>query len=322
MNNNLSSQDKEISEINKNRSETTWNWVNSLNTIMLLIIAVFAGITNHKLDILKQELEFAKFMESTIDNLSKDEKQREIALSVLYSLFIVEKQDELSSKKGFTIPFVLEKKEIEIPHRKFWIDISDTILRVNYNNLSSQSPESLATSKTIDILCFLKDDKCKGWRDKTFKLAEPNPAEIPKKGEKIELSPEQENKRTFVNAIFNESKEGQGKKGLVFIQYNNQSKEKDIDKFRKTLSKKWNAPGIEFIEEYKSPSGKYGDIRYFHTEEKALANELQVTLNQKYCPEKPEGCFVSHDLSGNYPNLPKKQFEIWIDVNKIPEPFH
>ncbi|MCA2711510.1 MAG: hypothetical protein IM473_03430 [Microcystis sp. M015S2] len=96
MNNNLSSQDKEISEINKNRSETTWNWVNSLNTIILVIIAVFGGITNHKLDILKQELEFAKFMESTIDNLSKDEKQREIALSVLYSLFIVEKQDELS----------------------------------------------------------------------------------------------------------------------------------------------------------------------------------------------------------------------------------
>jgi len=53
-----------------------------------------------------------------------------------------------------------------------------------------------------------------------------------------------------------------------------------------------------------------------------LANELQVTLNQKYCPEKPEGCFVTHDLSENYPNLPKKQFEIWIDVNKIPEPFH
>ncbi|MFM8306895.1 MAG: hypothetical protein ACKN87_07540 [Microcystis aeruginosa] len=88
------------------------------------------------------------------------------------------------------------------------------------------------------------------------------------------------------------------KKALVYIQYNNQSAE------------------------YNYTSGKYGDVRYFHTEEKALANELQLNLNQKYCPEKPEGCFVSHDLSENYPNLPKKQFEIWIDVNKIPEPFH
>ena len=47
-------------------------------------------------------------------------------------------------RQAITIPFVLEKKEVEIPHRKLWVDISDTILRVNYNDLSSASPESLA----------------------------------------------------------------------------------------------------------------------------------------------------------------------------------
>jgi hypothetical protein len=302
MNTNLSSKDKEISEINKNRSEITWNRVDSVNTIMLLIIAVSNVFINLNLNSVNQKLEDAKFFETTIDHLASNAENREIALSMLYSLYILEEK--------------LPK------HRDMLIDVSETILETN---LTSQEKNIPISQKALKIIKALDAKKAKEVESKIAQTpgskTDPNP-NISEESKSIDKSDLEKN-NAFVSALLNTVEQAKDeKKGLFFIQYNNQNKKEDIDKFRETLSEKWNAPGIEFIAGYKSPSGKYGDIRYFHTDEEALANELQVTLNQKYCPEKPEGCFVTHDLSENYPNLPKKQFEIWIDVNNIPEPFH
>lgn len=288
-----------VPEIKKNRSETAGNWFNIFNAGMFLIITIFTFVTNLRLENLKQEIETAKFMESTIDNLAGNSKGREIALSVLYSSFILEKQEQSSLKTEFNLFKLFDSHEI--PHRFILIDLADTVLKVNYDDLSSGSSENAASSKAIDILCALKEPRCSYWLNQAKNNSRP--------------SSKDKNKNEFANAIYNQSNKGQGKKGLVFIQYNDESKKNSIEQFRKEnlSNNNWNAPGKEFIAEYQAPSGKLGDIRYFHADEKKLAQELQKILNDKYCPE--EQCFGEPiDLSKSYPNLPEKQFEIWIDA--------
>jgi hypothetical protein len=297
MNTNPSSGDKDISEIKKNRAETSWNWINSFNTIALLIIAISNVFINLNLNKVNQKLEDAKFFEATIDHLVADSENREIALSMLYSLYILEEKTP--------------------KHRDMLIDISETILETNISQVSQEKNIPIS-KKALKIIKALDAEKAKEVESRIAKIpgskTDPNPNISEKSIDKSALK----KNNAFVSALLNTEEQAKDeKKGLVFIQYNNQNKKEDIDKFREKLSEKWNAPGIEFIEKYNSPSGKYGDIRYFYADEKELANELQLTLNQKYCPEKTEGCFKLIDLSGKYPNLPKKQFEIWIDAHKI-----
>jgi hypothetical protein len=290
MTTNLSPKDKEISEIEKNRSESAWNRFNIFNTFMLLILTASTFVINSRIENLKQEIETAKFMESTIDNLAGTSENREIALSVLYSAFILEKQEQSSLRTGFNLFELFDSHEI--PHQRMLSDLADTVLQVSF-----PSSKILETSKAIDILCALEDPKCSYWQNQRKDKSKP--------------SDRDENSNTFANII--QSKQGQGKKGLVFIQYNDESKKPSIDSFRNELSANWNAPGIEFIENYTAHSDKLGDIRYFHDNEKELAQELQKFLNNKYCPQKE--CFGEpQNLSKNYPNLPPKQFEIWIDA--------
>ncbi|BAQ62463.1 hypothetical protein GM3708_2869 [Geminocystis sp. NIES-3708] len=298
MNTNPSSGDKDIFEINKNRSETVLNEFRIAEVVILSIIALLNVLININLNKVNQKLEDAKFFETTIDHLAADAENREIALSILYSLYILEEKPP--------------------KHRDMLIDISETILETNISQVSQEKNIPIS-KKALKIIEALDPEKLEEMKSKIAQTPESKTDPNLDTSEKSIDKSTMEKNNAFVSALLKTTEQAKDeKKGLVFIQYNNQSKREDIDKFRETLSQEWNAPGIEFIAEYNSPSGKYGDVRFFHTDEEELANQLQATLNQKYCPEKPEGCFVIRDLSENYPNLPKKQFEIWIDANKIP----
>ncbi len=89
---NTNKENKENSEIFKNRSETTRNWVSAFNTIILLIIAVSNVFINQNLNSVEQKLEDAKFFATTIEHLASDKENREIALSILYSLYVLEEK--------------------------------------------------------------------------------------------------------------------------------------------------------------------------------------------------------------------------------------
>ncbi len=180
------------------------------------------------------------------------------------------------------------------------IDVSETIIdNIVDNNLVAQQKNTQISQKALDIIEALDAVKAKKLMDKIKNMeAFKSDANSEINEELTDKSALKEN-NAFMSALLNREKQDKDKKkGLVFIQYNNQNKKEDIDKFRKELSEEWNAPGIEFIEEYSSPSGQYGDIRYFHKEEKELANELQIALKERYCPEKPDGCFKLINLSG------------------------
>lgn len=292
MTTNLTSEDKdkEISEIKKNRSESALNWFSIINMVALLVIAGLNISIDRNLNDVNQKLEDAEFLETTIDHLAGNTENREIALSILYSLYNLE----------------------DHKHKDMLIDVSDTILETN---LISQKQETYISVKALKILEKLDLDKWKEWNIKLRKHRQDSNPDTTKEPSETDRYALQKN-NTFVSTLLNSSDQAKDKNGLVFIQYNDQSKESSIDVFRKELSEKWNAPGIEFIENYTAPPEKLGDIRYFHGNEKELAQELQKILNNKYCPQKE--CFGEPiNLEGKYKNLPEKQFEIWIDAKEI-----
>ena len=273
---------KDLAEIENLHAETAWNRFNIFNTVVLLFIAVLTFVTNQTVENLKQDVETAKFMESTIDNLTVNENNREIALSIVHSMFVKEKLEQFNSKPD------------KVPHKTMLVDVAETVLQVNEAQWAA-NPQTLSTSKAMLIICDLDQEKCKNWRDR----AQSN-----------------ENKKEFASAILKSSQPSQDQKGLVFLQYNDPAKKDLIEEFRiKQLLPEWKAPGMQLVESYKAPTNKMGEVRYFHNNdnEQKLAKQLQETLNQKYCPQQSEGCFITNNLSSKYPNVPDRQFEIWID---------
>lgn len=280
---------KDLAEIENLHAETAWNRFNIFNTVVLLFIAVLTFVTNQTVENLKQDVETAKFMESTIDNLTVNENNREIALSIVYSMFVKEKLEQFNSKPD------------KVPHKTMLVDVAETVLQVNEAQ-SAANPQTLSTSKAMLIICDLDQEKCKNWRDR---------ARLPE-----ESKQSNENKKEFASAILKSSQPSQDQKGLVFLQYNDPAKKDLIEEFRiKQLLPEWKAPGMQLVESYKAPTNKMGEVRYFHNNdnEQKLAKQLQETLNQKYCPQQSEGCFITNNLSSKYPNVPDRQFEIWID---------
>jgi hypothetical protein len=218
-----------------------------------------------------------------------NENNREIALSIVYSMFVKEKLEQFNSKPD------------KVPHKTMLVDVAETVLQVNEAQ-SAANPQTLSTSKAMLIICDLDQEKCKNWRDR---------ARLPE-----ESKQSNENKKEFASAILKSSQPSQDQKGLVFLQYNDPAKKDLIEEFRiKQLLPEWKAPGMQLVESYKAPTNKMGEVRYFHNNdnEQKLAKQLQETLNQKYCPQQSEGCFITNNLSSKYPNVPDRQFEIWID---------
>ncbi len=91
-------------------------------------------------------------------------------------------------------------------------------------------------------------------------------------------------------------------KKVAYIQYSNQNKKNDVlaiqTKFR---SNDWIAPGIENVK------GNYKNtIRYFHDEDKGLADKSNELLGNKY---------YSLRVYGFEQKVPKGQIEIWINNN-------
>jgi len=81
----------------------------------------------------------------------------------------------------------------------------------------------------------------------------------------------------------------------VYIQYCNKENKNQISELRKKFEENsWNAPGIEFTEK-----GCDNSIRYFHEEDRTLANEANTLLGNKYSIKKSS--FTA----------PKGQIEIW-----------
>jgi hypothetical protein len=81
----------------------------------------------------------------------------------------------------------------------------------------------------------------------------------------------------------------------IYIQYCDRRNRVLMTEFREAfLSHSWNAPGIEFKEK-----GCDNSIRYFHDEDRELANQANTLLNNKYGIKK-----VSL-------RAPKGQIELW-----------
>ena len=185
---------KENSEIFKNRSETAWNWVNSFNTIMLLNIAVSNVFINLNLNSVNQKLEDAKFFETTIDHLASDAENREIALSMLYSLYIIEEKPP--------------------KHRDMLIDVSETILETN---LVSQQKNIPISQKALKIIKALDAEKAKEVESKIAQTpgskTDPNPNISEKSIDKSALK----KNNAFVSALLNTEEQAKDKKKGWFL---------------------------------------------------------------------------------------------------------
>ena len=88
----------------------------------------------------------------------------------------------------------------------------------------------------------------------------------------------------------------------VFVHYSNKDKISVVKDYEKTLkANNWVVPGLEFIN-LKYPNS----IKYFHQEDKNLAESLNVLLNSKFR-------IVPNLEFGN--TVPNRQLEIWINNN-------
>jgi DNA-directed RNA polymerase subunit L len=86
-------------------------------------------------------------------------------------------------------------------------------------------------------------------------------------------------------------------KPTIYIQYcNRENKDLMVEIQKKFGNTLWNAPGIEYKE-----SGCDNSIRYFHEEDRALANEANTLLDNKYIIKK------------SVLRAPKGQLELWAE---------
>ena len=83
----------------------------------------------------------------------------------------------------------------------------------------------------------------------------------------------------------------------LYIQYcNKEIKELMAEIQRRFEQNSWNAPGIEYIQ-----NGCDNSIRYFHEEDRTLANQANILLGNKY------------NIKKSSLRAPKGQIELWAE---------
>lgn len=89
---------------------------------------------------------------------------------------------------------------------------------------------------------------------------------------------------------------------VVYIQYSNKANKKGVKAVQNILKNNlWIAPGIEFV------AGTYSNrIKYFHEEDRDLANQINELLENKYVPLR---------IYNFETRVPKGQLEVWINNN-------
>jgi hypothetical protein len=86
-------------------------------------------------------------------------------------------------------------------------------------------------------------------------------------------------------------------KPTIYIQYCDKDKKNLMLEIQNKFSSNfWNAPGIEYLE-----TGCDNSIRYFHDEDRALADEANNLLDNKF------------DIKRSYIKAPNGQIELWVE---------
>ncbi|HAC63040.1 MAG TPA: hypothetical protein DCF68_05750, partial [Cyanothece sp. UBA12306] len=178
-------------------------------------------------------------------------------------------------------------------------EIADSVINTYYQDIKQGKVQEPITfrQKAFDILAELNLEKHKDWVN-TINALKKNDNNNAKSGQTL-------------NANLNETlRITDTTKGLVYIQYNDESKKEQVRQFRKKLSEKsWNVPGEEFIPKSKSDY-KVNQIRFFNETDKKLAEQLKTETEKSL---NCTGCFSIKKFSKNYPNVKQGQLEIWIN---------
>ena len=208
--------------------EIRHNQISIISMILAMVFSVWnvwqqVSLNNQqtKIDELQTDIQTMTLVESLIDDLTANKERRDIALSALYGVLVLERKEHNKSAK----------------YPSMIVDIAETILASSYKKGNLDE-----SSKALVILGELDIEKHKQWVEK---MNEEDP---------------------YFAAETLGLREKRGVKGLVYIQYNNQSKKVKVEQYREQLSaKNWNAPGTEFISQSNFPNRS--EIRFFNKED-------------------------------------------------------
>jgi hypothetical protein len=90
----------------------------------------------------------------------------------------------------------------------------------------------------------------------------------------------------------------------VFIQFVGEGDRSEVESLRDSMSAAgWRVPGIELV----ARGHTAGDVRYYHAEQRACAEELAAVMARS--TGRPFGVV---SLEGSYRNLPENQLELWL----------
>ncbi|MEL4894981.1 hypothetical protein [Crocosphaera sp. Alani8] len=254
--------------------EIRHNQISIISMILAMVFSVWnvwqqVSLNNQqtKIDELQTDIQTMTLVESLIDDLTANKERRDIALSALYGVLVLERKEHNKSAK----------------YPSMIVDIAETILASSYKKGNLDE-----SSKALVILGELDIEKHKQWVEK---MNEEDP---------------------YFAAETLGLREKRGVKGLVYIQYNNQSKKVKVEQYREQLSaKNWNAPGTEFISQSNFPNRS--EIRFFNKEDEVLAKELKADTEAIVgCSD----CLTTNMIKG-YRSVPKKQLELWIDLESL-----
>lgn len=238
--------------------------ISGLSLVFTILLASWNWFQEAKITELEGDLQTMTLVESMIDDLTGSSESREIALSALYGVLILEKKEQNKLPK----------------YSLMMVEIADSILESSY-----RKGNKYERSKALSIIGELDPQKHKEWVDKNSGKNPEDVREILNMGEK---------------------------KGLVYIQYNDKSKNNKIETLRDNLSQEnWNAPGTELIT---NNFPNKSELRYFNKEDKELAEQLKAqTEGILECRD----CLTLRNLSSQYPNVQQGQLELWITSNSI-----
>lgn len=95
---------------------------------------------------------------------------------------------------------------------------------------------------------------------------------------------------------------------LVYIQYGGTAKKEPIEELRNLMKQKgFNSPGVEKVN-----SNFKNWVRYFHPEDKTLADSIKKISENFFLSKNQQLHFVTQDLSKLGSNIPPGQLELWI----------
>lgn len=263
------------------------NFFTALTTLITLAIAIQTTLLTNKVNNLKSVSEegemFVKLVEKFSNEKVDDKKSDFLFLSIERYLRNTNdgclKEQDKKMLVGFAKAIILERV-----YSKDSITSSTSIINTAKKFLKENDPPSL---KEIDSVSENVS--------KTVTL----PNSVIKKSDSLyRFSPISKLKNTQAESLSLIVKP----KKTIYIQYSNDSKKSKINAIKDLLnSKSWITPGIENVKgEYKNT------IRYFHDEDRTLANESNELLGNKYKLLRVYN-FES--------KVPKGQIEIWINNN-------